>query len=101
MNKNKLAAMFLASVMCFSNSTKVGAHGWLYHIGKAVVYLLSVKIVSGINPWGLNKNVSNHTSLWWLANISGFVLVDCGYDWACEKIKNYIVSDSPKSVKTK
>ena len=101
MNKNELAAIFLASVLCCSNGTKVSAHGWLYHIGKAIVYLGGVKIASSINPWGLNTNVNNHTSLWWLANVSGFVLVDCGYDWACEKIKNYIVSDSPKSGKTK
>ena len=52
MNK-KLTAMFLASVMCCSNTTKVSAHGWLYHIGKAATYLGCVKIAKSIGSMGL------------------------------------------------
>lgn len=101
MKKNKLTAMFLASSLCCSNTTKVGAHSWLYRVVKAAVYLGGVKIFSDINPWGLSRNVDNYKSLWLLANISGFVLADCGYDWVCDKIKNYIAGSNRNSGKQK
>lgn len=101
MNKNKLTAMFLASVMCCSNTTKVSAHGWLYHIGKAATYLGCVKIAKSIDLWDLSENVNNHTSLWLLANIAGYVATDCGYDKVCDKIKNYIAGGDRNSGKQK